>query len=112
MIRIGDIKYKIGDKVYWLKKRKSINEVTILNINKCLNEPNYTVLTYYNSIEDINENELYSTKTDAEIELVQLQINCIQTLIMKKQNELKELEEELEKCSSDLIKLKKKNKIE
>ncbi len=29
---------------------------------------------------------------------------------MNKQNELKELEEELEKCSSDLIKLK--NKIE
>lgn len=100
-------KYNTGDKVYWLKKRKSINEVTILNIDKCLDKPNYTVLTDYNSIEDINENELYSTKTDAEIELVQLQINCLQTLIMKKQNELKELEEELEKSKLNLIKLKK-----
>ena len=99
-------KYNIGDKVYWLNNRKSINEVTILNIDKCLDNPNYTVLTDYNSIEDINENELYSTKTDAEIELVQLQINCIQTLIMKKQNELKELEK------SRLYLIKLKNKIE
>lgn len=104
------LKYNIGDKVYWLKNRKSINEVTILNIDKCLDKPNYTVLTDYNSIEDINQNELYSTKTDAEIELVQLQINCLQTLIMKKQNELKELEEELKKSKLNLIKLK--NKIE
>lgn len=103
-------KYNIGDKVYWLKKRKSINEVTILNIDKCLDKPNYTVLTDYNSIEDINENELYSTKTDVEIELVQLQINCLQTLIMKTKTEVEELEEELEKSRLNLIKLK--NKIE
>ena len=104
------MKYNIGDKVYWLKNRKSINEVTILNIDKCLDKPNYTVLTDYNSIEDINENELYSTKTDAEIELVQLQINCLQTLIMKTKTEIEELEEELEKSKLNLIKLK--NKIE
>lgn len=103
-------KYNIGDKVYWLKKRKSINEVTILNIDKCLDKLNYTVLTDYNSIEDINQNELYSTKTDAEIELVQLQINCLQTLIMKTKTEIEELEEELEKSRLNLIKLK--NKIE
>lgn len=106
MLRIS--KYNIGDKVYWLNNRKSINEVTILNIDKCLDKPNYTVLTDYNSIETVVETELFLNKTDIEIELYKFQYKCIQTLIMKKQNELKELEEELKKCNSDLIILQNK----